>query len=39
MITFILNRDVTKAECHWLDRTIYAGETVHEYTGCDEGNS
>tara|TARA_R110002124_G_scaffold16882_7_gene71434 strand:+ start:3167 stop:3508 length:342 start_codon:yes stop_codon:yes gene_type:complete len=29
---FTLLREVTQAECRWLDRTIAKGETAHEYT-------
>lgn len=32
-----LTRDVTKDECHWLDRTFKAGEHVHEYRGVTYG--
>lgn len=30
-------RDVTKAECHWLDSDIPAGTEVFRYSGCTYG--
>lgn len=35
--SFILNRDVTKKECPWLDRTLRHGEEVFAYDGCTYG--
>jgi hypothetical protein len=32
-----LIRDVTKAECPWLDADLPAGMIVHPYTGCTYG--
>lgn len=33
----ILTRDVTMAECHWLERDFVKGETVTRYTGPTHG--
>jgi hypothetical protein len=33
----ILNRDVTKTECPWLDEDLPAGLEVHQYNGCTYG--
>jgi hypothetical protein len=35
--TFIVTRDVTPEECHWLTTTIKRGHIVHEYNGCTYG--
>ena len=34
---FRLNRDVTKEECHWLDRDFKKDEEVYEFYGCTYG--
>ena len=37
MTKYELTRDVTRTECHWLDRDYKAGEHVFEYTGYTYG--
>lgn len=37
MKRYELTRDVTPAECHWLDRAFKAGEVVHHYSGVTYG--
>ena len=36
-MTYRLSRDVTTAECPWLDRDFAAGEIVHRYSGHTYG--
>lgn len=36
-IKYVLLRDVTKAECDWLDREFKKGETVYKYSGATYG--
>jgi hypothetical protein len=31
---YTLNRDVTKAECPWLDAELKKGASVYRYDGC-----
>ncbi len=37
MDRFVVVRDVTKAECHWLAETVPAGRVVHRYYGPTYG--
>lgn len=32
-----VSRDVTRAECSWLDADVQAGKVVFEYQGCTYG--
>jgi len=34
---YIVNRAVTKDECHWLDATVPRGTAVYKYTGVTYG--
>lgn len=36
-IKYKLTRDVTKKECHWLDKTFKKGSVVLEYQGYTYG--
>lgn len=33
----MLNRNVTKKECYWLDEDLLKGTVVYEYGGCTYG--
>lgn len=33
----IINRKITKEECHWLDEDIEEGTIVYEFLGCTYG--
>lgn len=33
----ILNRDVTRDECHWLPTTMIKGTHVYDFVGCTYG--
>jgi len=37
MKKFVLTRDVTTKECHWLDNDLKKGDMVYEYTNYTYG--
>jgi hypothetical protein len=34
---YVVTRDVTKAECPWLDDEVKSGTQVHRFSGCTYG--